>query len=75
MVLTVKNNAGHELSISNEAGDIVVEVELEVELEGLSCGYYSEWRFPYDQFVSIILQLPGVREELVAQLVLDTTKG
>jgi hypothetical protein len=71
MVLTVKNNAGHELSISNEAGDIVVEVEL----EGLSCGYYSEWRFPYDQFVSIILQLPGVREELVAQLVLDTTKG
>jgi hypothetical protein len=71
MVLTVKNNAGHELSISNEAGDIVVEVEL----EGLCCGYYSEWRFPYDQFVSIILQLPGVREELVAQLVLDTTKG
>jgi hypothetical protein len=71
MVLTVKNNAGHELSISNEAGDIVVEVEL----EGLSCCSYSEWRFPYDQFVSIILQLPGVREELVAQLVLDTTKG
>jgi hypothetical protein len=68
MVLTVKNNAGHELSISNEAGDIAVEVEL-------CCGYYSEWRFPHDQFVSIILQLPGVREELVAQLVLDTTKG